>query len=75
MLIYHKFQKKMVHALGCLESAWFEFGKLEEVPPSFQLTLLTPNIELKIVYMKSFWHFDTLGSQNPKPFGGTHFIA
>ena len=57
------------------------FGDLQEASSSpFQSVPLTleafPNTKkLKRACIESFRHFDTLGSINPKSFGGTNFIA
>jgi hypothetical protein len=58
------------------------FVELEEVSSSssFKLASLTPEAspntkELKKACNENFQHFDTLSSQNPKPYGDTNFIV
>ena len=56
------------------------FEVFVEVAFSFQFASLTPETspntkKLKRARIESFWHFDTLGSQNPRSYGDIDFIV
>ena len=71
------FQK--IDALRCFVECMICFDEFEEAS-SFQVMALDPKTSLTTEKLKSgcsesFRHVDTLGSQNPRYFGGVNFIA